>query len=160
MKCSIIEKYPEFKARDKKGIWIFKTSETYTYKSTIKDHEFSARWLKIYSDGRIEIPKEYTWDGCTPKFNILDIFIIGTPDGIISRETGKPKTYFASMIHDALYQYYKWQTISRKEIDLLFLQMMRENEFKLAILYYIAVWIFGRFFASKKDSKVYQIIFD
>ena len=63
-------------------------------------------------DGRLIIPREYTWDGCTPKFSILDIFVIGTPDGIKNINTGKPKTYFASLVHDVLYQYFRWHEIS------------------------------------------------
>ncbi len=55
----------------------------------------------------------------------------------------KPKTYYASLVHDALYQYLDTIPIPRKEIDRVFLEMLKETAFPLAFLYYIAVRIFG-----------------
>jgi hypothetical protein len=42
------------------------------------------------------------------KTSMFDMFVVGTPDGIVDIKTMKPKTYNASMVHDALYQYFKW----------------------------------------------------
>jgi len=87
----------------------------------------------------------FTWDGCTPKWKVLDI-VIGTPDGVTSKRTGKPKTYYASMFHDALYKRGKKSGITRKQADLIFYDEMKKQRFKLAKLYYFAVRIMGVFY--------------
>lgn len=106
---------------------------------------FISEWLEISVDGEIKIKasedNKYSWDGCTPKFSIFNLFILGTPDGHIDYRTGKPFTYKASLIHDALYQYIDSVPISKKEIDLLFKEIL--GDFKLAYLYYMAVKYFG-----------------
>ena len=83
----------------------------------IKDYTYSGgdRFLDIspVSDSSTNIiiigsnPKHkgYAWDGCSPKFQILDL-IFGTHDGAISENTGKAVTYYASMVHDVLYQFH------------------------------------------------------
>lgn len=65
----------------------------------------------------IVVAKGYRWDGCSPKFHILDLFWIGTPDGIIigsERPLCRPDedrdipiihervTHKASCVHDVL----------------------------------------------------------
>ncbi len=152
MHVNIVEEHPEFAPRDKHSVWIFKLDEEYVLHSPIMGHHFVGEWLRIEPDGKITIPRNYAWNGCSPKFNILDVCILGTPDGNIDVETGKPKTYHASLVHDALYQYYKWHDISRAEIDILFLQMMRERLFKPAKIYYCAVRLFGGFAIGEKHS--------
>ncbi len=132
-----------FKKPTKKRIWIFKLEKNYSTKTKFKNYNFSSEWLTINKKGIITVKKKYAWNGCTPKFNFLDLAAIGTPDGIINIETMKPKTYYASLIHDVLYQYYGYHGINRKNIDLLFLEIMRENKFMLALIYFCAVRVFG-----------------
>lgn len=136
--------YP--KPRERSGVWIYKITEDYTYQSKLTGHEFDSEWLKIESNGKITVKGShkngYTWDGCTPKFNVFDLFIIGTPDGIKDVKTGKPKTYYASLIHDALYQYLDSIPFSREEVDLLFYEML--EGFALRGIYYWFVKTFGR----------------
>lgn len=133
------------KPLEKTGPWIFKIEEDFTYQSKIKGVEFDSEWLQVKKDGSIVVkgshPGGYTWDGCTPKLNIFDLFVVGTPDGRIDVKTMKPKTYYASLVHDALYQYLHVVPIDKKEIDLLFLEML--GDFKLRKLYYWAVKHFG-----------------
>lgn len=65
----------------------------------------------------IIVSKGYRWDGCSPKFNIFDLFWVGTPDGLIigserPREcedrlsslpiTHERVTHLASCVHDVL----------------------------------------------------------
>jgi len=104
-------------------------------------------WLEIKNNGDIIVKKDYSWDGCTPKFNILDLFIIGTPDGVINIRTGKPKTYYASLIHDALYQFIDDERMlfNRKDIDDFFYSILKEEKFILAPIYYIIVRITAGF---------------
>ena len=54
---------------------------------------------------------------------------------------------------------HRWHNISRKDIDLLFLEMTRERKFALAGLYYLSVRILGRFFAGGKNPKRLDIKF-
>ena len=60
--------------------------------------------LILERGGRITVTREYAWNGCSPKVCIFDL-LVGTPDGVVHVRTGRPKTYFASMVHDALYQF-------------------------------------------------------
>ena len=102
--------------------------------------------LTISTDGTITVKKDYAWDGCSPKLlKILDIFWLGTPDGLIDIKTGKPATYYASLVHDALGQFAKKEPekmpFNRKERDLMFKEML--EGFALKWFYYLAVRIFG-----------------
>ncbi|VEP15989.1 conserved hypothetical protein [Hyella patelloides LEGE 07179] len=133
--------------------YIFKSEEDYHFKSKKvskqlkEDLEFPDRddeiRLKIATDGTITVKKGYAWDGCSPKFNILDLFWVGTPDGAINEN--KPVTYYASLVHDALGQFAKKESermpFNRKERDLIFKEML--EGFALQWLYYLAVRIFG-----------------
>lgn len=105
---------------------------------------FESKWLNISTSGRITVKANktgYAWDGCTPKCSFLNLFIIGTPDGHIDYRTGKPFCFYASMVHDALYQYLDTVPIPKKDIDRLFLEML--GDFKLRWVYYFAVRLFG-----------------
>lgn len=83
----------------------------------------------------------YAWDGCTPKWSLLNLVIVGVPDGHVDHRTMKPFTYHASLVHDALYQYLDSVPVPKAEIDRLFLKML--GDFKLRRLYYLAVKYFG-----------------
>ncbi len=102
-------------------------------------------WLTITVDGTIAIPKTYAWNGCSPNLVIWDWGVFGLPQGIKDKTTGKPKTYFASLVHDALYQFIDDPKMpySRKEMDKLFLALMKTSDFSLATVYYRAVWLLG-----------------
>ena len=105
---------------------------------------FESKWLHISQDGVITVKANesgYAWDGCTPKWSFLNVAIVGVPDGHIDHRTMKPFTYYASLVHDALYQYLDTVPISKAEIDLLFLRML--GDFKLAKIYYLCVKHFG-----------------
>ena len=62
------------------------------------------RRLEIHQNGDARVLAGYAWDGCTPKFAVFDI-AIGVPDGIPNKVTKKPKAYYASLLHDVLYQF-------------------------------------------------------
>lgn len=93
------------------------------------------------SNSKLTIHKGYAWNGCSPKFDILGLLVIGTPDGTIDYRTGKPRCYYASLVHDVLYQY---ELTTRKYADLMFLTLLQGSKFPIAKLYYLAVRIFGR----------------
>lgn len=89
----------------------------------------------------IKIIEGYAWDGATPKFSVLDLFWIGTPDGCLYE--GVPKLYYPTLIHDFLLQFRRELNLTRKQCDDRFLEEMRKKRFLLRGLYYWAVRIFG-----------------
>jgi hypothetical protein len=72
---------------------------------------------------------------------VLDLLLIGTPDGRVIVNTEKPITYYASLIHDILLQFRADIGISRKQADRLFLEYL--GDFSLRYLYYIVVRGYG-----------------
>jgi hypothetical protein len=126
--------------------WIFKIEEDFVYKSIHLGKSFDSKWLRLDEDGTITIKatsQGYAWDGCTPKISILGLFVLGTPDGHINVETGKPLTYYASLVHDAFYQYLEDVPVSKQAIDRQFYEMLKEQRFPLARVYYTAVLYLG-----------------
>lgn len=119
----------------------FKISDDYCHQTDWQlASPFNSEWLDISTSGLIRIKANedgYSWDGCTPKWSVFNLFIIGTPDGHIDYRTMKPYTYFASLVHDALYQYLDTIPVAKEQIDLLFLDML--GDFKLRQFYYYAV---------------------
>lgn len=133
------------------GIYIYCLKEDYRHKSSIKNREFENEWIKLEKDGTVTVKglnKEgYAWDGCSHKFKIRDIYF-GTPEAVLNFDTGKSKTYYASMIHDIFYQYSKDMKsfITRKEVDKEFYNILSEHNFALAKVYYGAVRLLGWLF--------------
>ena len=119
-----------------------------------KGKSFNKDFLLIEADGTITIrcsfkDTGYAWDGCSPKWNWIDI-TWGTPDGRLDWNTVKPITYYASMVHDVLYQYKREHDITRKQTDQLFRELLKKEKFKLATIYYWAVRVFGGFYGKWK----------
>ncbi len=126
--------------RYQKNNLIYTLEKDYVYKSSIRNVAFKNNWISIDPDGNIHVQKGYAWNGCSPKINFLDM-IIGTPEGAMNPATGKPKTYHASMIHDALYQFSKdlKGKIQRRQADKVFREMLGAEKFLPADIYYAAV---------------------
>lgn len=103
--------------------------------------QYECEWFTLTHGGLLTIKKGYAWDGCTPKKSLWNLWIVGVPDGHIDYRTQKPYTYYASLVHDALYQYGDTVPMKRKQIDGVFLELL--GDFKLAKLYYWMVRIFG-----------------
>jgi hypothetical protein len=107
--------------------------------------------LLIEESGKITVKcsygNGYAWDGCSPKFNFLQ-FTCGTPDGRLDYGTEKPMTYYASMFHDALYQFKLEGCISRKETDIIFKILLKKAGFIWRLKYFCAVRIFGGFYGN------------
>lgn len=121
------------------------------YNSRTENILFWNDWLTI-SDGTIAVKREYSWNGCKPKFVWLDI-MWGTPDGkMIDTWRGDENiTRCASMVHNALYQFKKEvykEGVTRKMADQIFYDIMKQDGFKLAKLYYLIArafgWMFGK----------------
>ncbi len=133
------------------GLYIYCLREDYIYKSSIKGRQFENEWFKLEKDGRVIVKgtnrRGYAWDGCSPKIKIKDIYI-GIPEAVLNFDTGKSKTYYASLIHDVFYQFAKdvKSIVGRKEVDREFYIILKENRFRLAELYYGVVFLLGWLF--------------
>lgn len=104
------------------------------------------RRLEIHPNGDLVVLKRYAWDGCTPKFSMFDI-LIGTPDGVPNERTQKPKTYFASLVHDVLYQFLEINpAVPKARADKIFLELLSRDGFAPRHIYYFFVSIFGGLF--------------
>ncbi len=101
-------------------------------------------WLELVPPNRVIVKAGYAWDGCSPTFSFLDLGWVGTPDGVIEH-TGRPVTWKASLVHDALGQYRHHENFpfDTKMRDLIFRDILAENEFKMAWTYYWAVRFLG-----------------
>ena len=101
------------------------------------------RRLEIHPNGDLKVLAGYAWDGCTPKFSLFDI-LIGTPDGIPNERTKRPKTYYASLVHDVLYQFMELNpAVPKATADLIFLELLTRDGFAPRKIYFLAVSIFG-----------------
>lgn len=130
--------------------WLYKLEQNFTWDSknsipedlVFRDKMGKVR-LIIEESGRFTIMEGYAWDGCSPKFCVWDI-LLGTPDGVVHAQTGRPKTYYASMVHDALYQFLPdGLPLKRRHADRFFFRLMEESEFAPRWIYWGAVSIFG-----------------
>ena len=130
--------------------WLYRIDANYTWTSPFKQDAdyafFDARGrlrLLIERNGAITVTHDYTWNGCSPKFHVLDL-LFGTPEGVVNARTGQRKTYYASLVHDALYQFLADDLpLTRAQADRCFLALLRESAFLLAPLYWGFVRLFG-----------------
>lgn len=113
------------------------------------------RRLEIHPNGDARVLANYAWDGCTPKFSLFDL-VFGIPDGIPNQVTRKPKAYYASLMHDVLYQFLDANLpIPRAQADRVFLEILTRDHFAPRPIYYAAVRVFGgvaRLFTRWKRS--------
>ena len=133
--------------------WVFTLDEEFSWESdfafsddfAFKDKTGIVR-LILHRNGKMTVTKGYAWDGCSPKICFFDI-LFGTPDGVIDSGTKKPKTFYASLVHDALYQFLPdGVPLARKQADGCFLRLMTETGFAPRHIYHLAVRIFGGLF--------------
>lgn len=135
--------------------WLYELAEDFSWQSgySFKDNyafedKIGVVRLVLKKNGIIIVKKGYAWDGCTPKICLFDI-LFGIPDGVVHVRTRKPKAYYASLVHDALYQFLPDDLpLTRKDADDCFLKLMGETGFFPRYIYYAAVRIFGGFFAG------------
>lgn len=116
--------------------WVYRLGRNFTWQSNhevpedyvFRDKSGAVR-LIIEQSGAITVTRGYAWNGCSPKICVWD-FLLGTPDGVVYARTGRPKTYYASLIHDALYQFLPdGLPVGRRDADAFFLRLLEESEF-------------------------------
>ncbi|MCB0804935.1 MAG: DUF1353 domain-containing protein [Bacteroidales bacterium] len=138
-------------------VWKFVHQQDFSYQTDLlRNRKCDYTWLSITEDGTITVKGShksgYAWDGCTPKWNLFHI-TWGNFDGMIKKfgpKDYKPYTYYASMVHDLLYQYKRCAPVTRKETDKIFLHMLRDAGFMWAGLFYFGVRAFGWVFSGWK----------
>lgn len=123
--------------------WICILAEHYRWQSPVRptqdcafqDSSGTTR-LVIEVDGTITVMKDYAWDGCTPKFYAADLRF-EMPEGATHRDSRLPCTYYATLVHDALYQFLGAHNIYRRiDADRCFATLLREHGFRARALYY------------------------
>ncbi len=148
---------------EKTKVWKFVHHKDYEYKSNLLNRTCDFNWLSISADGTITVKGShkngYTWDGCTPKKNFAHI-TWGNFDGQLYRfKKGdyKPYAYYASMIHDVLYQYKRCVPVTRKETDKIFHEMLKDAGFMWAGVFYIGVRALGWIYSGWKYKTTEEI---
>jgi hypothetical protein len=140
--------------------WLYKLDESFTWASKhrvpeeliFKDKTGGVR-LIIEPTGDITVTRGYAWNGCSPKGCIFDI-LFGTPEGVVHVRTERPKTYYASLVHDALYQFLRdGLPLTRRDADNIFFRLMAESDFAPRWIYWAFVRLFGRLVWSATKLK-------
>ena len=133
---------------------LYQLDEDYEYKLPKKFQKDIMGPFKFYNkeynlimelDGKsVKIKKGYQFIGCSPKVQLFG-HVVGTPDGKIDPKTGKPLTFYCSMVHDAMTMNDDEPNMpyTRKEMDDLFKHMLYEVGWKYSKLYWIAVRAFS-----------------
>lgn len=130
--------------------WLYVLERNFSWESGLtlvedfafKDKHGTVR-LVLEKGGRITVTRGYAWNGCSPKFCLFDV-VFGTPEGVVDSRTGKPKTYYAPLVHDALYQFIPdGVALTRAECDRCFLKLMQETGFLMRYVYSLFVRLFG-----------------
>lgn len=134
-------------AKCRRGVYKYVIHEDVIFQTDIRPSEiYENKWIRMDLNGEFTVKGGqcggYSWDGCSPKFNFFDLCLLGTPDGRIRVQTGKPVTFYASMAHDALLQFQPFLNITRKQADKVFLDYL--GDFKARAIYYYAVRLFGK----------------
>ncbi|NYT62349.1 hypothetical protein H0A66_08495 [Alcaligenaceae bacterium] len=66
--------------------------------------DFANEWVTI-NGGWMRVSEGYAWDGCSPSIRVPGTRIwLGTPDGPLGAD-GRPVSWRASLLHDALCQF-------------------------------------------------------
>jgi hypothetical protein len=135
--------------------WVFTLPADFTWESGVaspedlgfRDKSGTLR-LILRKSGTVIVPASYAWDGCSPKVCVFDI-VIGTPDGVVDSGTKRPKTYYASLVHDAMYQFLlDGLPFKRSQVDGCFRRLMAETGFEPRGMYWVAVRLLGWLFVA------------
>jgi hypothetical protein len=149
----------------KQAFFLFKATRSHTIKTSVLGHLYSNDYIEVLKDGTVTVKASnrypvYT-DGCSPKFLVLGLWVVGTPDGPINCDTGYPQTFWASAIHDILYQALGLHTLSRKECDQIFKDALSEVGFAWPNTYYYGLRLVGglyhRFVVEKQTKFINHV---
>ncbi len=130
---------------------LYRLAAPYRYKHpALIGVNYANRWCVI-SGGEIVVQPGYAWDGCTPKFDIAGLGVVGVPDGRLYQ--GLPITYYPSLVHDVFCQFKHEIRISKAAVVQIFNDMLKERQFGARVLYVTAVdWLGPQQFAGDKTA--------
>ena len=152
-------------------VFIWKLHRKVSLATSIKGVNYSGEYLSLDPTGILALERDYAWNGCSPKFEIFGL-VFGTPEGALPEgheqqeiqanldrlgysdfDWQMPKTYYASLVHDALYQISNDHggIMSRIEADKLFYRILKAYNFLPALLYYQAARLLGKFVWEKNE---------
>lgn len=133
------------------AVYKYKLEEDVFIETRIIDKKFRNEWISLDETGLLIVKKGYAWNGCSPKWKVLDL-LFGTPEGVTiehKERKFRPITYYASCVHDALYQFKNDVPVTRSEADELFFEMLHDAGFFWAVTYYFFVSCFGWIYGLK-----------
>ena len=135
------------------NVYLYCLAGEYVYQTDILNRKFENRWMKLTLGGMLYIRANYAWDGCSPKWKIGDMYF-GTPEGVLNSQTFRSKTYYGSLVHDALCQFQSEikPFIPRKPIDKEFKKILIRDKFGSAKLYYRFVRMFAKLIHIKRKE--------
>lgn len=117
--------------------WLFQIDKDFTYRhQALEGINYSNKWCSI-ADGVLTVKKGYAHDGCSPKYDICGLFVIGVPDG--RQHLGKPITHDAALVHDVFCQWRHSIPITKAATVQIFREMLHEVKFGPADIYANAV---------------------
>ncbi len=158
--------------RYRQQIFTWKLDRDVQVKLSIYGVDYKQTYLTMSPKGELHINKNYAWNGCSPKFEVFGM-VFGTPEGALPKDQEKqsilknlenqgyhdldwrmPKTYYASLLHDSLYQISEKCSgqMRRDKVDTIFYQILRAYNFFPAPFYYQAVKYFGRHYWGRKGT--------
>lgn len=126
---------------------LYQLDEDYTITHTALDGiTFHNEWCSI-EHGCITVHAGYSHDGCSPKWDMAGLGVLGVPDGRLHE--GRPITYYPSLIHDVFCQFRDLIEISKEAVLQIWNDMLAEVEFGSRLLYVTAVdWLGPQEFAG------------
>lgn len=121
--------------------WLYQLDKPFVYShSAFNDIEFKNEWVTII-DSKMTISSGYAWDGCSPKYHVFGLFVVGTPDGILRH--GKKWTNDASLVHDVLCQFRCELAITKNQSVKVFNDILDRDGWPLRKVYVKMVDRFG-----------------
>jgi hypothetical protein len=117
---------------------------------TVQYHDGNGKIWAHHDQFGLYVYPGYCWNGCSPKRWINLFGWVGTPDFHSTR--------LASLCHDVHYQFAHTEhfPLHKSDVDLLFRDMiLKEEEVKIAEIFYAAVKHFGRW-TAKDASEGYS----
>lgn len=135
--------------------YLYTLQEDKVLNTNIRGKYYIGKWGMLYSDGRLEIKKGYSWDGATPRFifsipklNFWTTF--GTWNGPKGKD-GFDLLHDCTLAHDfgnqnlrGIINYEEWQH--------LMTDCMEAKKFKYSRLYKFAIYAFGWIWWGKRKS--------
>ncbi|EEG08942.1 hypothetical protein [Pseudogulbenkiania ferrooxidans] len=105
--------------------WRYRLDHPYLHTSPhLVGVEYRNDWIDIRPHGTILIQPGYAWDGCSPAWRLPGGLWLGTPDGPLGVD-GRPLSYHASLVHDALCQWKREIPIRQRATVRVFAELLQ-----------------------------------